>query len=66
MKYVIWGVCGFFFFLYLCGPAIFDAMKQKDYNNLADGLKQTKIDNGSYHEGPRTFETYEDKLMRRR
>jgi hypothetical protein len=66
MKYAIYGICGFFFFLYLFGPAIFDAMKKKDYNDLYQGLKQTRIDNGSYHEGPRSYQTYEEKLMKRR
>ena len=66
LKYVIWGVCGFFFFLYLCGPVIYRAMKKKDYDNLYNGLRQVRIDSGAYHEGPRSFETYSEKLMKRK
>ena len=66
MKYAIWGICGVFFFLYLFGGAIYSAMKKKDYNNLYDGLKQVRIDNGAYHEQARTYETYTEKMMKRK
>lgn len=51
--------------LYLCGPAIFRAMKAKDYDNLYNGMRETRAHGGAMlsEEESGHYQSYSDRLV---
>ena len=62
-----WGI-GIFCILvlgYFLTPLIYSAMKRHDFDNLYNGLQETKAQGGSVHEDPhrKKFLSYTDKYF---